>query len=164
MIFDALVAGQALRVEVQGREGVYRVRVDGRERSVNLLETGGDFVSLLIDGHSFELGLEKTAEGYRVVFPDDALDVELLDATRDPSVAARRAPRGPLRLLAPMPGRIVRVLVEPGQDAAEGQGLVVMEAMKMENEIRAPRPGRVREVAVREGQAVDSGAALVVLE
>jgi biotin carboxyl carrier protein len=63
-----------------------------------------------------------------------------------------------------MPGKIVRVLVEVGQSVEDGQGLLVMEAMKMENELRAARAGRVREVMVAERQAVETGALLVVLE
>jgi biotin carboxyl carrier protein len=63
-----------------------------------------------------------------------------------------------------MPGKVVRVLVGAGDLVAAGAGLVVVEAMKMENELRAPRPGRVLETAVREGQAVETGALLVVLE
>jgi biotin carboxyl carrier protein len=63
-----------------------------------------------------------------------------------------------------MPGRLVKVLVERGQEVAEGQGLVVMEAMKMENELRAPRAGRVKELPALDRQAVESGALLVVLE
>jgi biotin carboxyl carrier protein len=63
-----------------------------------------------------------------------------------------------------MPGKLVRVLVSAGEDVGAGQGLVVMEAMKMENEIRAPRAGRVKEAPVREGQAVEMGALLVLLE
>ncbi len=164
MIFSATVAGRTLRIEATGKDGRYRVRVDGREVAADLLETGGGFASLLIDGTSHEIGLEATPQGYRVLFDDDSLSVELQDATRDANAAPRRAAAGLLRILAPMPGRIVRLLVEPGHDATAGQSLVVMEAMKMENEIRAPRPGRVREVAVREGQAVESGAPLVVLE
>jgi biotin carboxyl carrier protein len=62
-----------------------------------------------------------------------------------------------------MPGRVVRVLVGEGDEVAPGQGLVVIEAMKMENELKSPRPGRVREVAVGEGQAVEAGALLVVV-
>ena len=82
--------------------------------------------------------------------------------------AARAAPparvSGPARIVAPMPGRLVRVLVSTGQDVQAGQGLVVVEAMKMENEIRAPRSGRVKDVPAREGQAVEAGALLVVVE
>lgn len=63
-----------------------------------------------------------------------------------------------------MPGKIVRVLARDGQEVAEGTGLLVMEAMKMENEIRSPRAGIVRGVSVREGQAVETGATLCVLE
>jgi biotin carboxyl carrier protein len=62
-----------------------------------------------------------------------------------------------------MPGRVVRLLVAPGADVESGQGLVVVEAMKMENEVRAPRGGRVLEVTVREGQAVEAGALLAVV-
>jgi biotin carboxyl carrier protein len=62
-----------------------------------------------------------------------------------------------------MPGRVVRVLETPGTDVQAGQGLVVIEAMKMENEIRAPRAGRLQEVTVREGQAVEAGTLLAVV-
>ena len=71
---------------------------------------------------------------------------------------------GPQRVVAPMPGKVVRVLVKPGDDVKARQGLVVVEAMKMENELRAARDGRVRDVAVAEGQSVDAGAVLLVVE
>lgn len=72
--------------------------------------------------------------------------------------------QGVQRITAPMPGKVVRVLVAPGDEVVPRQGLVVVEAMKMENELRASGPGRVREVFVREGQSVEAGAALVVVE
>jgi len=62
-----------------------------------------------------------------------------------------------------MPGRVVRVIVPEGTPVEAGQGLVVVEAMKMENELRAPRQGRILQIAVREGQAVEAGALLVVV-
>lgn len=71
---------------------------------------------------------------------------------------------GPQRIVAPMPGKIVRVLVTAGDEVKARQGLVVVEAMKMENELRAARDGRVREVSVSEGQSVDAGAILLVVE
>jgi len=91
------------------------------------------------------------------------LDVGLVEAARGAGTA-RGAAGGPARVQAPMPGKLVRVLVRAGQDVGAGQGLVVMEAMKMENEIRAPRAGRVKEAPVQEGQAVETGALLVLLE
>jgi biotin carboxyl carrier protein len=74
------------------------------------------------------------------------------------------AAAGPQRVTAPMPGKVVKVLVSPGDEVEARQGLVVIEAMKMENELRAPRAGRVREVHVKEGAPVESGRLLVVLE
>lgn len=71
---------------------------------------------------------------------------------------------GPQRVIAPMPGKVVRVLVKPGDEVKPKQGLVVIEAMKMENELKAARAGTVREVYVAEGQSVDAGAALVIVE
>ena len=164
MIFDATVAGRTLRVEVHGKDGRYAVSVDGKQLDVDCQETGRDFVSLLVDGRSYELGLEKREGGYVVSFPDDTLAVELQDAARGAATMARKAGPGPARIMAPMPGKIVRVLAQAGEAVEAGQGLVVMEAMKMENEIRAPRAGLVKEAAVREGQAVESGALLFVLE
>jgi biotin carboxyl carrier protein len=91
------------------------------------------------------------------------VEVDVREAARG-TAAARKAKGGPLRISAPMPGKIVRVAVEPGQSVAAGEPLVVMEAMKMENEIRAPREGTVKEIAVRAGQAVETGAVLAVLD
>ncbi len=164
MIFAAAADGRSIRVEVRGKDGRYQVSLDGRTMEVDLHETGRDFLSLLIDGRSYEVGLEKRPSGYAVVLEDDVLQVDLVDTTRSVGEALRRAPAGPARVAAPMPGKLVKILVEPGQEVAAGQGLVVVEAMKMENELRSPRAGRVRELPVREGQAVETGAILAVVE
>ena len=163
MIFDATVDGRSLRVEVSGQDGRYTVLLDGRPLEVDLRDTGSHFVSLLLDGKSYEVGLQKRPGGYTVVLSDDIVSVDLVEGARGAALPARKA-EGPARVKAPMPGKLVRVLVAAGDAVAAGQGLVVVEAMKMENELRAPRAGRVREVPVREGQAVEAGALLVVLE
>jgi len=99
-------------------------------------------------------------DGYR--FSVDAVD-ERGRSIRELARAAA-ASAGPAPLKAPMPGLIVRVLVAPGDTVTEGQGLVVMEAMKMENELRSPSAGTVRSVAATPGTAVEKGAVLVELE
>jgi biotin carboxyl carrier protein len=99
-------------------------------------------------------------DGYR--FESEALD-ERTRAIRDLS-AASAAPAGPAPILAPMPGMIVRVSVKAGDRVEAGQGVVVMEAMKMENELRATAAGVVRSVEVSAGMAVEKGALLVALE
>jgi biotin carboxyl carrier protein len=162
MLFDAVVDGRNVRVEVRGRDGVYTVILDGEPISVDLHPTGRDGLSLLIEGRSHEVGLEKRPGGYRVVLADDSLEVDLADAARGASAAPKK-PSGPARVTAPMPGKLVRVLVEVGQEVKAGDGLLVMEAMKMENELRAPRDGQVKELHVREQQAVEKGALLAVI-
>ena len=164
MLFDATVDGHTIRVEVRAREGGYVVTLDGRAIDVDHRETGAHFVSLLIEGRSYEAGLEKRSDGYDVVLAEDVLHVELRGASQGSAAAPRKAEGGPARILAPMPGRLVRVLVQPGQQVQAGDGLLVMEAMKMENELRSPRAGRVAELPVSEGQAVETAALLVVVE
>jgi biotin carboxyl carrier protein len=162
MIFDAAVGDRVVRVEVRGGDGRYTVVLDGSPIRVDVATTGPPFASLLLDGESREVAVDRRPEGFVVHFPGDAVSVSLREAARGASPAARRSD-GPARLVAPMPGRVVRVLEAPGADVAAGQGLVVIEAMKMENELKSPRAGRVREVAVREGQAVEAGALLAVV-
>jgi len=99
-------------------------------------------------------------DGFR--FEVEALD-ERARAIRELS-GATSAPTGPAPLIAPMPGLIVRVSVKPGDEVRAGQGLVVMEAMKMENELRAIAAGRVKTVQAQAGMAVEKGAILVELE
>lgn len=164
MIFDAVVDGRALRVEVRRANGRFAVTLAGRPMEIDFVAAGPHFASLLVEGKSYEVGLEPREGGYAVFLSNDTLQVRLQDASRSAAGLARKTAHGPARVQAPMPGKIVRVLVPVGQEVAAGQGLVVMEAMKMENELRAARAGRVREVKVAEGQAVETGALLVVLE
>jgi len=159
---DASVDGHTIRVEVRRRDGGYTVTLDGEALDIDLVETGDHFANLIVDGHSHEIGLETWADGYRVHLPDDTVTVALTEAARGGTRPPRR-PVGPTRLTAPMPGRVVRVLAEKGRNVEPGDGLVVIEAMKMENELKAPRKGRVDEVAVREGQAVEAGALLLIV-
>ena len=163
MIYEATVEGQVVRAEVRAGavEGRYVVLLDGRALEVDVRDTGAFGMSLLLEGRSQDVALERRAGGYRVALSGRVIDVGLVEGR---GAAAPRVAGGPARVRAPMPGKIVRVLVAAGQDVGAGQGLVVMEAMKMENEIRAPRAGRVKEAPVKEGQAVETGALLVLLE
>jgi biotin carboxyl carrier protein len=162
LIFDATVDGRTIRVEVRGGDGCYSLSLDDSPLEVNLVAAGRHFASLLVAGESHEVGIEKRPEGFLIQFPGDAVSVVLAESARGATAPARRA-HGPARLVAPMPGRVVRVLQAPGTEVAAGQGLVVIEAMKMENELASPRAGRVLEVAVLEGQAVEAGALLALV-
>ena len=162
VVYEARVGGRTFRVEVRGKDGHYAVRVDERALDVDCQESADGFMSLLIDGRSHEAALERRPGGYTVGLRGGTAIVDLAPPTS--AGAPRRSAAVAARLTAPMPGRVIRVLVEPGQVVGPAEGLVVMEAMKMENELRSPRAGRVKEVHAREGQAVEIGALLVVVE
>ena len=97
-----------------------------------------------------------------VALRGDRYDVDLKDAVKG-AVLGKAAPTGPLKLMAPMPGKIVKVLVNVGDAVEAGSGVLVMEAMKMENELKTSRAGTVQEIRVREGQAVEMGAVLLFI-
>ena len=162
MLFDATLKGQTARVEVREAKGRYVVTIGDRTLELDALKTGPADMSVLIDGASHDLSLEKTADGFAVIVRGDRFDVEVKDAAMG-AVLGKVAPSGPLKLNAPMPGKIVKVLVAVGDVVEAGKGVLVMEAMKMENELKASRGGTVREIKVKEGQAVEMGAPLLVI-
>jgi len=163
VILSATVRGESHRLEVRHSNGGYTVLIDGRQLEVGCLETGPDSLSLLVDGKSHDVLIERRPNGYSVGLGSGNLDVALAARTQAGPSHKERA-KGAFRLEAPMPGKVVRILVEPGQAVVASQSLVVIEAMKMENELRAPRGGTVRLVHVREGQAVEAGAPLVAVD
>lgn len=144
---EATVDDEAVHVEMDAAEGapVYVVRIGNEvHRVVAETHAGRGRYTLWIDGYRFDA---------------EALD-ERTRAIRDLS-AATAGPSGPAPVIAPMPGLIVRVNVKVGDRVEAGQGIVVMEAMKMENELRAVSAGMVTRVAAEPGTAVEKGAVLV---
>jgi biotin carboxyl carrier protein len=116
---------------------------------------------------SYEVSFEAGSNGELIVHVNGvAVPLSIVDRRRRRGRSGSGEPgtdTRPKAIAAPMPGRIVRVLVQPGEAVRAGQGLIVVEAMKMENELRAPRGGTVAEVRVREGASVEADAVLVVL-
>ncbi len=164
MIVEALVEGRGYRIEIREKGDHLSLTIDGEPVEVGVEWTSRHALHLLVGGRSHDFAVTPDGAGYRVLSRRRAYDVELRSAPGGGETVARKAATGPAPVKAPMPGKIVHVLVVEGQEVAAGVGLLVIEAMKMENEIRSPRAGLVRGVAVREGQAVESGATLCVLE
>jgi biotin carboxyl carrier protein len=162
--YAVTVAGQKKLVALQEKDGVVRVVVDGQERSLDLRGGGGRL--WWRDGARVVNADVDTAGGkLQVTIGGHSLPVEVTDAEVEvPAAAAPARPQGPAAMRAPMPGRVVKVLVRPGEEVKAGRGVVVVEAMKMENEIKAPRDGKIREIRVTEGAAVEAGEDLAVLE
>ncbi len=148
--------------------GVYRVSIDGRERIVDAARINGESWSIAEAGGGRQriVDLDNAPNGDLLATIQNAtLTLKLVDARRAAAakLAAPREPSGPQPIRAPMPGKVVKVLVKPGDAVKSGQGVAVVEAMKMENELRAPRDGTIAEVAAKDGQAVEAGQVLATL-
>ncbi|MGA2132565.1 MAG: biotin/lipoyl-containing protein [Bryobacteraceae bacterium] len=123
--------------------GVYSVLLDGRSYEARVEDSNGSVI-VFIDGHRFA--------------------VEIRDPRRRSRATGRPGAEGRLDVVAPMPGKVVRLLVAQGDTVEAGQGLLVVEAMKMQNELKAPKGGRVTILAARQGATVAAGEVLAVIE
>jgi biotin carboxyl carrier protein len=168
--FDIEVNGHTRVVSIErAAAGRYRVVVDGQPSEVDAVRIGAFGLSLLLDGGGISREVQVAPAGT----PGEML-VSIDGRTVAATVNGRRTGRGGADLgagargdqaiIAPMPGRVVRVLVAAGDPVAARQAVVVVEAMKMENELRSPKDGRVKEVAVAPGASVEAGRILVVIE
>jgi len=163
MKFKASVGGSEHEIVVTRVDADYVVTLDGVEHVVDARKLEADFYSILYEGKSYEVSVESLGAKYLVRHGAYEQVVELADASRGGRQELHKR-SGPESIDSVMPGKVVRVLVSAGDVVAAGQGLVVVEAMKMENEIGAPRSGRVKSVDVTPGQTVETGSLLVVLE
>jgi biotin carboxyl carrier protein len=163
--FVALVgeANRTIEVHPLG-EGCYEVTVDGRARVVDARPTGPASFSLLIDHVVVEAGVVARGDSWAVALGGRTHRLRLLDERALRTGARGGVDTGEREVRASMPGKVVAVLVEVGAAVEAGTGLLVIEAMKMENEIASPRAGTVRELRVQPGQAVEAGELLAVVE
>jgi biotin carboxyl carrier protein len=164
MKYLVTVGGREIEVEVDGDQ----VTVAGATRTATLRTVAGTSSrQLLIDGRPAALTLRSAGRGqWTLGVAGDRWDAEVVDdRTRHirSLTAGASTVRGPATVRAPMPGLVVRVLVEAGQEVAAGTGIVVLEAMKMENELKAPAAGLVGAVRVTAGEPVEKGQVLVEL-
>jgi biotin carboxyl carrier protein len=140
-------------------------RLDGREIVVDAVQTGASTLSLVMDGKSFEIRRENAGEIQHLILRGNKYEVTLQDAR---SLKSRKragaADSGPLKLTASMPGKVVRMLAKEGDILQAGAGIVVVEAMKMQNELRSPKNASLKKMLAREGMNVNAGDVLAILE
>ncbi len=163
-----------LSVRIDGREaplvfefggGVCRFRFDGgEEREAALAEMEPGVYSVIIGGRSYEAKIESGLNGVFVRVGGRRFAVEVRDPRHWMRDLKGRYAEGRANLVAPIPGRVVRVLVSEGETVEAGQGLLVVEAMKMQNEMKSPRPGRVASLSVSQGDTVVAGQVLAAVE
>jgi biotin carboxyl carrier protein len=176
MQYEVEVGGKLRQVTVAratGTAGGFAVTIDGRSLHVDAARIDAQTLSLLIDGaapsvpiRSYEVTLSSDATGALMVRVGATPVAVMVNGRRrwGRKDEAGGGGSGPRRVTAPMPGKVVRVLARPGDTVTARQPVVVVEAMKMENELRAGRDGVVTEVHAREGLSVEAGALLVVIQ
>ena len=171
MTFDVEINGRSRTIAIERATGDrYRVIVDGHAQLVDAKRIGSFGLSLLFDGadgSSREIQVSPGGVPGEMLVGIDGKSVPVILNGRRTGHAAADAgahARGEQAVLAPMPGRVVRVLVSHGEAVSARQPVVVIEAMKMENELRSPKDGRVKDVTVAAGASVEAGRVLVVIE
>ena len=160
------VDGREERVRIRKEGERYLIAVGERQYEVDAVRTGTDLRSLVIDGKQYEVAVRLDPKGrYRVASSHLSRSVEVTDPLTFLSQQSRGDGKGAMaeEVTAYMPGRVASILVAEGDEVKEGQGILVLEAMKMENEIQAPHDAKVSRIAVEEGETVEAGAVLFEL-
>ncbi|MEQ1910729.1 MAG: acetyl-CoA carboxylase biotin carboxyl carrier protein subunit, partial [Vicinamibacterales bacterium] len=177
MQFEVEVNGRSTTVTVNRRESRFSVAVAEREWLVDAAPVGSHTLSLLVEPGSVTTADTGIVESREVSLAQDPVTGQLVVGLGPASIVVglnsrRRWGRkdetgqsatGPQRIVAPMPGKVVRVLAKVGEQVGHRQPVVVIEAMKMENELRATRAGVLTDILVREGESVDAGTVLAII-
>jgi biotin carboxyl carrier protein len=170
MRLQAEIDGKMHDVQIEGNVSKPSLTLDGRPLTIDARAMEGFFLSLLVGGKAYEVTVEPETDGWRVQVGIEAHRVTFIDPLRPARSADGAAGQagagkrgGASRLTSMMPGKVVRVLVKTGDTVSEGQDVLVVEAMKMENAVSSPAAGRVLELKVEPGDTVETGAHLATI-
>lgn len=165
MIYEVTIDGTMRRVEVRRAGSGWQCLLDGKEFPADVSFPQPGLLSILVDGKSYEVKQQAAAGETSIVIGQQRFNA----VVRDPrSLAARRRAgddgHGVRKMTAPMPGKVVRILAPAGTPVEAGQPVLVIEAMKMQNELKSPKKGTVRKLNVDQGAAVEAGQVLAEVE
>ncbi len=164
MLYDVIIDGKHYRLDLNRSDGAWSCRLDEKDFEVDPILARPDVLSLRIGTRAYEVKSERVANDLYVWVGSRRFAVEV----RDPRSLRGRSragdDEGPRKIVAPMPGKVVRLLASEGDEVEVGAAVAVVEAMKMQNEIKSPKKGRVQKILVGEGAAVNAGDVLVIVE
>jgi biotin carboxyl carrier protein len=166
MKFDVQISGKTRTVELKRNADRWRISLDGQPIDADAIEIAPNIFSILLNGKSYEIRITPSPDGTltlqmgRHEFTAEVIDPRAWRGRRHGAVEAQ----GRQQIVAPMPGKVIRLLVQAGDAVEAGQGLLVVEAMKMQNEIRSPKRGTVERLLAQEGQAVNAGEVLAWID
>jgi biotin carboxyl carrier protein len=169
MKYTAVIGGEPLDIEVTRKEsGIIEAEIAGTKYVLDAREVEAGVFSVNWNNQSIEISVVRNGatngNNYVVSIAGRRIPVELLDARAALRKAAHHGQAGTVELRAPMPGKVVKLLVAEGAAVELNQGLMVIEAMKMQNEIKSPKQGVVRQLGVKEGAALNAGDLLAIVE
>ena len=166
MKYEVLLAGKPRVVEFIQQDGVWKVSLDNLPLDANAVEVAPNIFSVLLNGESHQIRIAPRPDGTLTLhtglaeYHAEVTDPRSRRGRRHGAVQAE----GRQQITAPMPGKVVRLLVRQGDSVEAGQGLLVVEAMKMQNEIRSPKGGKIEKLLAKEGQPVNAGEVLLWVE
>ncbi len=166
MKYEVLLAGKTRVVELSRADERWKISMDGTELDASVVEVSPNTFSVVLNGESHQIRIAPRTDGSLTLHTDlaeyhaEVSDPRLWRGRKHGAITAE----GRQQIAAPMPGKVVRLLVSEGDAVEAGQGLLVVEAMKMQNEIRSPKAGTVEKLLAKENQAVNAGDTLAWIE
>jgi biotin carboxyl carrier protein len=167
MVYDIVISEKTYHVEIARKGTRWAGKIDGEPFEVDAVPTARDILSIVQDnGKSYEVKRERALNGeLHMLVGSSRYACEVQDPR---SLRTRRAAagttEGPQKITAPMPGKVVRIIVPQGGEVEAGKGVIVVEAMKMQNELKSPKAGKVQKLLVAEGATVNAGDTLAIIE
>jgi biotin carboxyl carrier protein len=165
MLYEVTIDGKNHRLELERMQGGWQCRLDGLLMKVDAVLNRANVLSLLMNGKAYDVKREVTPTGTNIWVGATVYAAHI----RDPRSLRRRGDGvgddlSPKKLVAPMPGKVVRILVSEMMEVEAGQGILIVEAMKMQNEIKSPKKGILQKLLAAEGSNVNAGDVLAVVE
>jgi len=166
MKYEVHIAGKTRTVELTRDGARWQISLDGTATDVDAIEIAPGIFSVLLNGESHEIRVAPNPNGTLTIhdgpneFKAEVADPRAWRGRKHGAVEAE----GRQQIVAPMPGKVIRLLVKPGDKVEAGQGLLVVEAMKMQNEVKSPKTGTVEKLQAKEGQAVNAGDVLAWID
>ena len=164
MTYEIAIDGKRYRLDLNQAEGRWSCRVDGREIEVDAVLARPNVLSLRLGNKAYEVKCERVGGDTHIWVGSLRFAAEVRDPRSLRSRAGAPEDHGPRKLTAPMPGKVIRILVTQGSAVEAGAGVLVVEAMKMQNEVKSPKKGTIQKILVSEGTAVNAGDVLAIVE
>jgi biotin carboxyl carrier protein len=164
MLYDITIDGKSYRLDLNRAGERWMCRLNGHEVEIDAVLARPAVLSLRIGNRAYEVKSERVSNDLHLWVGSTRFAAEVRDPRSLRGRSRAQDDRGPRKIVAPMPGKVVRLLVRERDEVEAGAGVVVVEAMKMQNEIKSPKKGTVEKILVAEGTAVNPGDVLLIVE